>query len=103
VNTIRHLIMPTDSRGRAKGGVRTTAIIALIAVCTTAVAATSEMAATGRTQAEACTKAHNIVVKWLRENEWKFTAVRQSVSEGQCHCNGDDRTGYYCAIPISSS
>ncbi len=81
---------------------RTTFAIAAVAIGAVAVAETAQFAARGSSEAEGCTTDHNKAGKWLNANSWKWTAKGQSApSEGQCHCNGDSKTGYYCEVPVS--
>ena len=81
---------------------RNVAVVAALITGVVALAETAQFAARGATEAEGCTKAHNQAVAWLKANSWKWTASgKQGPSEGQCHCNGDSKTGYYCEVPVS--
>jgi hypothetical protein len=74
----------------------------LISSTQTVLASTVQFAARGVTEADGCTRAHNEAGKWLSANSWKWTAQgKQAPSEGQCHCNGGVRTGFYCEVPVS--
>jgi hypothetical protein len=82
--------------------VKTTFVIAAVVFSAVALAETAQFAARGTSEAEGCTKAHNKAVEWMNANSWKWTAKGlPAPSEGQCHCNGDSKTGYYCEVPVS--
>jgi histidinol phosphatase-like enzyme len=68
---------------------------------TVAFATTQQVAARGSTEAEACTKAHNEINRWLQQNGWQLKATGRQLSEGECSCRGDATSGYYCEIAIS--